>query len=30
MREKVREKGDLRRVLEELGKSGKRVVFTNG
>ena len=30
MKAKVREKGELRRILEELGENGKRVVFTNG
>ncbi len=30
MKEKVREKEELRKVLEKLEGSGKRVVFTNG
>jgi D-beta-D-heptose 7-phosphate kinase / D-beta-D-heptose 1-phosphate adenosyltransferase len=30
MKENVKEKGELRRILEKLGANGKRVVFTNG
>jgi D-beta-D-heptose 7-phosphate kinase / D-beta-D-heptose 1-phosphate adenosyltransferase len=30
MKENVKEKGELRRILEKLGANGMRVVFTNG
>lgn len=30
MKESVKEKEELRRILEKLGANGKRVVFTNG
>ena len=30
MKEKIKERKDLRRIIEDLKKNGKRIVFTNG